>query len=78
MEDAEWRYVRGIRTTDLAGLHSRLIEMGVMFRSGVREFGTWRYIMCPAPDDVLLEIFEIDTASMPLQLARYFGDDASG
>jgi hypothetical protein len=49
-----------------------------MFRSGVREFGTWRYIMCPAPDDVLLELFEIETASMPLQLARYFGDDASG
>jgi catechol 2,3-dioxygenase-like lactoylglutathione lyase family enzyme len=68
----------GIRTTDLASLHSRLIEMGVMFRSGVREFGTWRYIMCPALDDVLLELFEIDTASMPSELARYFGDDTSG
>jgi len=68
----------GIRTDDLAGLHTRLIEMGVTFRSEVREFGTWRYIMCPAPDDVLLELFEIDTASMPAELARYFDDDSAG
>lgn len=67
----------GIRTSDLAGLHRRLTEMGVMFRSGMRQFGTWRYIMCPAPDDVLLELFEIDTASMPSVLARYFGDETA-
>jgi len=67
----------GIRTTDLASLHSRLIETGVMFRSGVREFGTWRYIMCPAPDDVLLELFDVDTTSMPSELARYFGDETA-
>jgi len=52
--------------------------MGVTFRSEVREFGTWRYIMCPGPDDVLLELFEIDTASMPAELARYFDDDSAG
>jgi catechol 2,3-dioxygenase-like lactoylglutathione lyase family enzyme len=68
----------GIRTDDLAGLHARLMEMGVTFRSRVREFGTWRYIMCPGPDDVLLELFEIDTASMPAELARYFDDDSVG
>jgi hypothetical protein len=51
--------------------------MGVMFRSGMREFGTWRYIMCPAPDDVLLELFEVDIASMPSVLARYFGDETA-
>ena len=67
----------GIRTTDLSGLHRRLIDMGTSFRSGVREFGTWRYIMCPAPDNVLLELFEIDVDSMPLELARYFGDETA-
>jgi len=67
----------GIRTNDLASLHRRLLEMGTGFRSGVREFGTWRYIMCPAPDDVLLELFEIDVDSMPPELARYFGDETS-
>jgi catechol 2,3-dioxygenase-like lactoylglutathione lyase family enzyme len=65
----------GICTTDLASLYSRLLAMGVALRSGIREFGNWRYIMCLAPDDVLLELFQIDTESMPAELARYFGDD---
>jgi catechol 2,3-dioxygenase-like lactoylglutathione lyase family enzyme len=67
----------GIRTTELAGLHRRLLEMGTVFRSGIREFGNWRYIMCPAPDDVLLELFEIDVDAMPEALARYFNDDSA-
>jgi catechol 2,3-dioxygenase-like lactoylglutathione lyase family enzyme len=67
----------GIRTTDLQGLHRRLLEMGTTFRSGVREFGAWRYIMCPAPDDVLLELFEIDVDSMSPELARYFNDETA-
>jgi catechol 2,3-dioxygenase-like lactoylglutathione lyase family enzyme len=67
----------GIRTSDLAGLRDRLLQMGVRFRSGIREFGTWRYLMCPAPDQVLIELFEIDAASMPPGLARYF-DDVTG
>jgi catechol 2,3-dioxygenase-like lactoylglutathione lyase family enzyme len=67
----------GIRTTDLAALHRHLLEMGTSFRSGIHEFGTWRYIMCPAPDDVLLELFEIDVESMPSELARYFNDETA-
>jgi len=67
----------GIRTNDLAGLRDRLLQMGVRFRSGIREFGTWRYLMCPAPDQVLIELFEIDAASMPPGLARYFDDVTS-
>ena len=67
----------GIRTNDLAGLGDRLLQMGVRFRNGIREFGTWRYLMCPAPDQVLIELFEIDAASMPPGLARYFDDVTS-
>jgi catechol 2,3-dioxygenase-like lactoylglutathione lyase family enzyme len=67
----------GIRTRDLAGLHDRLLQMGVRFRSGIRELGTWRYLMCPAPDQILIELFEIDAASMPPELARYFDDVSS-
>ncbi len=65
----------GIRTDDLAALHSRLEANGVAFRSGIREFGSWRYIMCPAPDNVLLELFEADRAQMPDRLAAFFFDD---
>lgn len=67
----------GFRTDDLRGLHRRLVAMGVDFRSDIREFGTWRYVMCAAPDDVLLELFQIDVEQMPPALARYFGDDSA-
>lgn len=66
----------GFKTDDLHGLHQRLLAMGTEFRSGIREFGSWRYIMCPAPDSVLLELFQIDVAAMPPALARYFGRPA--
>ncbi len=62
----------GIQTDDLPALHRRLAALGVPFRSGIREFGSWRYIMCEAPDGVLLELFQIDTGDMPPALARYF------
>ncbi len=64
----------GFRTSDLAGLHRRLVGMGTQFRSGIREFGSWRYIMCPAPDGVLLELFQIDVDKMPPAVARFFDD----
>jgi hypothetical protein len=67
----------GIRTKDLAGLRDRLVQMGVRFRSEIREFGAWRYLMCPAPDQILIELFEIETASMPPELVRYFDDVTS-
>jgi len=38
------------------------------------EFGSWRYIMCPAPDGVLLELFEADASQMEGDAARYFAD----
>ena len=65
----------GIRTGDLAALEARLRAAGVAFRSGIRDFGAWKYIMCPAPDGVLLELFEADTSKLPPDAARYFADE---
>lgn len=62
----------GIRTDDLHALHARLVEHGVPLRSGIREFGSWRYLMCPAPDDVLLELFQVDAEALDPTLAEYF------
>jgi catechol 2,3-dioxygenase-like lactoylglutathione lyase family enzyme len=62
----------GIQCRDLPALVARMKDKGMEFRSDIREFGNWRYIMCAAPDGVLLELFEIDTADMPEQLAAYF------
>lgn len=49
----------GIRTDDLAGLVAHMQQHGVAFRKGVTEDPAFRYIMCEAPDGVLLELYEV-------------------
>ena len=65
----------GIRSDDLRGLVARMERRGVRFRSEIREFGTWRYIMCAAPDDVLLELFEFDPAHEPAHTTRWLREE---
>ena len=62
----------GIRVDNLKDLRDRMASNGVEFRSDIREFGNWRYLMCTAPDQVLLELFEIDIDDMPTNLAEFF------
>ncbi|MBT6277754.1 MAG: VOC family protein [Chromatiales bacterium] len=62
----------GMQTDNLVEIHDRLLTRGISFRSGIREFENWRYIMCPAPDGVLLELFEIDVIKMPPALSKFF------
>jgi hypothetical protein len=62
----------GIRVEGLAELRDRMAVNGVEFRSDIREFGNWRYLMCTAPDGVLLELFEVDIDEMPSELAEFF------
>ena len=64
----------GVRSDDLRALHARLLGHGVTFRSEIREFGSWRYIMCMAPDNVLLELFEVERDGLEPELAAYFLD----
>ena len=63
----------GIRTDDLHGLVGHLKAKGQSFRSDIRDFGAWRYIMVAAPDGVLLELFEWDASSMEPELQAFFG-----
>lgn len=63
----------GIRCDDLAALVAEMTAKGIVFRSDIREFGNWRYIMCAAPDDVLLELFQADDDLTPPELAAYLG-----
>ena len=62
-----WHWVEG-----LSDLRDRMAANGVEFRSDIREFGNWRYLMCSAPDGVLLELFEIDIDEMPPELVDFF------
>ncbi len=49
----------GIRTDDLEGLIAHMQENGVAFRKGITEDTPFRYVMCEAPDGVLLELYEV-------------------
>lgn len=62
----------GIQTDDLDNLVERLRADGVEFRKGITEAGQFRYIMVPAPDDVLIELFEVDLDAIPDELRPWF------
>ncbi len=68
----------GIRSDDLPALVARMKARGHSFRSEIREFGSWRYIMCAAPDDVLLELFQFDPEHEPQEATRYLRDEDTG
>ena len=50
----------GIRTYDLEGLITHMQENGVVFRKGITEDVPFRYVMCAAPDGVLLELYQVE------------------
>ena len=55
-------------------LAKKLTDSGIKFRSNIHDFGAWKYIMCPAPDNVLLELFEVDENKLEGGAAEYFSD----
>ncbi len=62
----------GIQTGDVDGDFQRLQSAGVAFRKTVTQLGYMKYIMVPAPDDVLIELFEVNKAVLPEKLHDYF------
>ena len=49
----------GVQTDDLEGLVASMEAKGVHFRDPVQDFGAVKCIMVMAPDNVLLELFEV-------------------
>jgi catechol 2,3-dioxygenase-like lactoylglutathione lyase family enzyme len=62
----------GVQTDDLDGVVARMREKGVPLKKGVTDFGVWKYIMVPAPDDILIELFQVDREQIPPDLSDYF------
>lgn len=62
----------GIRTDDISGMVARLAQHGISLRKPVADFGFWRYVMVPAPDGLLIELFEVAADKVPAELRRYF------
>jgi len=62
----------GIQTDNLDEGYARLQAMGVPFTKGITDLGYMKYIMVPAPDNILIEYFEVDKESIPPELSDYF------
>lgn len=62
----------GIQTDDLLGLIDHMQSRGFTLIGKIRDFGTGRYIMAMAPDDILLELFESTTEGQPEKVRRAF------
>jgi hypothetical protein len=62
----------GIQTDDLDGLVSKMKSRGIEFRKEITDFGFWKYIMTMGPDEVLIEIFEVDKSKAPVEYQAYF------
>ena len=65
----------GIRTDDLVALAARLRANGAQVSAHLRDFGAWKYLMCMAPDNVLLELFQVNSAALPPGVGDFFRDD---
>lgn len=55
----------GIETDDLEGLVAHMKAKGAPFRKEIADFGFWKYVMALAPDNVLLELFQIVKEKLP-------------
>lgn len=62
----------GIQTDDIEGVVKKLKAMGAAFTKEIVDLGSWKYIMVPAPDNVLIELFQVDKSQMPEERRSYF------
>jgi catechol 2,3-dioxygenase-like lactoylglutathione lyase family enzyme len=55
----------GIQTDDLEALVAHMKSKGFLFRKPISDFGFWKYVMIQAPDNVLIELFQIVKEKLP-------------
>lgn len=61
----------GIQTDEIETVVAKLIAEGISHRKGITDLGLWKYVVVPAPDDVLIELFELDKAKLPPEYTSY-------
>ena len=62
----------GIQTDDIEEVVNKLRSGGVVIEKGIKDLGFWKYIMIPAPDGILIELFQVDKNRLPPQYLSYF------
>jgi hypothetical protein len=50
----------------------KLTSKGVVFKKSITDLGFWKYVMVPAPDEILIELFQVDRTKLPQQYLNYF------
>jgi len=62
----------GIQTDDVSRDYEMLQSAGVSLRKPVTDLGYMKYVMVPAPDGVLIELFEVNKSVIPQKYHEYF------
>ena len=60
----------GIETDDLEALVIHMKNKGFHFINKIKSLGPWKYVMVAAPDNVLLELFEVVKDKLPINQYR--------
>jgi catechol 2,3-dioxygenase-like lactoylglutathione lyase family enzyme len=62
----------GIQTDNIEAVIEKLKSGGVALKKNITDLGFWKYIMVPAPDEILIELFQVDKTKLPPQYLDYF------
>jgi catechol 2,3-dioxygenase-like lactoylglutathione lyase family enzyme len=62
----------GIQTDNIEEVASKLTSKGITLKKGIADLGFWKYVMVPAPDGILIELFQVDKTKLPQKLVDYF------
>jgi catechol 2,3-dioxygenase-like lactoylglutathione lyase family enzyme len=62
----------GIQTDNIEEVVNKLRSGGIVLKKGISDLGFWKYIMVPAPDEILIELFQVDKTKLPPQYLDYF------
>ncbi len=62
----------GIQTDNIEEVVDKLRSGGVSLKKNITDLGFWKYVMVPAPDDILIELLQVDKSKLPPQLVDCF------
>ena len=62
----------GIQTDNIEEVVSKLTSKGIILKKGITDLGFWKYVMVPASDEILIELFQVDKAKLPPKFVDYF------
>jgi catechol 2,3-dioxygenase-like lactoylglutathione lyase family enzyme len=62
----------GIQTDNIKEVVGNLKAKGIVLKKDITDLEFWKYTMVPAPDEILIELFQVDKTKLPLQYVDYF------